>query len=90
MLASYYCGFKTFNIDICLYKIYDNSVKLRQFLDADGIDRLKIIFSEHKGHFLHEIINGNESFHPFIGFNLLVKILDTIISKLLNSQAKYH
>ncbi len=42
---------------------------------------------------LYEIIDDNDLLHPIINFNLLIEILDVIISKLLDSQTKnllYH
>jgi|SRR6266498_966988 len=82
LFALYYCGFKVSNIGQCLYKIYDNSVRLRQFLDVNNKDKIKIILSDHKDHFLYEIIDKNELLYSFIDFDLLVKILDTITPKL--------
>ena len=46
------------------------------------------ILSAHEGHFLHEIIDVDESFHPVIDFDLPKDILNTITSKLSDNQIK--
>ncbi|CAI2177671.1 18592_t:CDS:2, partial [Funneliformis geosporum] len=46
------------DISECLYKIHDDSVRLRYFLDADNVDEIEAILSDREGHSLHEIINS--------------------------------
>src|SRR5688572_7928860 len=87
----YYCGFKLSNIGASLYKIRDDSVKPRHFLDADNADnadKIKAILSDREGHSLHKIIDGNEPLHPIIDFDLPIEMLNAISSKLSNKQAK--
>ena len=68
--APYYCGFKAFDISVFLYKICDDSVRLRHFLGIDNENEIEAILSEREGHFLHEIIDGNEPLRPVIDFDL--------------------
>ncbi|CAI2195502.1 12969_t:CDS:1, partial [Funneliformis geosporum] len=65
-----------------LYKIRDDSVKLRHFLDANNADEIEAILSECEGHFLHEFIDGDEPFRPVIDFDLPIETLNAITSKL--------
>ena len=55
-----YCGFKTSDIGACFYKICDDSVKPRHFLDADNKYEIETIFSDSEGYSLHEYIDDNE------------------------------
>ncbi|CAI2195513.1 17860_t:CDS:1, partial [Funneliformis geosporum] len=50
------------DIGECLYKIRDNSVRLRHFLDANNADEIEAILSNCKGYSLHKIIYGDELF----------------------------
>ncbi|CAI2182968.1 17941_t:CDS:1, partial [Funneliformis geosporum] len=52
--------FKASDISSCLYKIRDDSVRLRQFLSTDNVDGIEAILSEREGHSLHKIIDGDE------------------------------
>ncbi len=88
LFAPYSCGFKASNVGHCLYKIYDDSIRIRQFLGVDNEDKIKVILSDHEGHFLHEFIDGDEPLHSFIDFNLPVEILNAITPKLSGSQAQ--
>ena len=45
----YSCGFKASDVSYCLYKIYDDSIRLRQFLGADNEDEIEVILSDHEG-----------------------------------------
>ncbi|GBB88664.1 hypothetical protein RclHR1_15220005 [Rhizophagus clarus] len=76
--ALYYQGYRASDIDASLYKIRDDSVKPRHFLGADNADEIEAILTEHEGHSLHEIIDGDEPLHPIIDFDLLVEALNTI------------
>ncbi|CAB4396785.1 unnamed protein product [Rhizophagus irregularis] len=78
----YYCGFKASNIGISLYKIRDDSIKPRHFLGADNEDEIEAILSEHEGHSLHEIIDGNEPLCPVIDFDLPQEVYNNINPKL--------
>ena len=80
--APFYCGFKAEDIGQCLYKIRDDSVRLRNFLSADNEDEIEAILSEREGHSLHEFIDGDEALRPIIDFDLPQEVLDTIESKL--------
>ncbi|RIA95041.1 hypothetical protein C1645_817149 [Glomus cerebriforme] len=84
----YYCGVKVFDIGVCFYKIHDNNIKSRYFLDADNKDEIEVILLAYKDHFLYKFIDSDELLHPFIDFDLSVEILNAIISKLSNTQAK--
>ncbi|CAG8603943.1 3454_t:CDS:2 [Cetraspora pellucida] len=65
-----------------MYKIRDDSIKPRQFLGTDSEDEIKAIFTEHQGHSLHEIIDGNDPLRPFIDFDLSQETLNKIEPKL--------
>ncbi|GES87673.1 hypothetical protein GLOIN_2v1770262 [Rhizophagus clarus] len=86
--APYYCRFKASDIGASLYKIRDDSVKPRHFLGADNADEIEAILTEHEGHSLHEIIDGDEPLRPVIDFDLLIKALNAITPKLSSCQAK--
>src|ERR1041385_4797220 len=86
--APYYCGFKASDIGQCLYKIRDDSIRLRHFLGTDNEDEIEAILSEREGHSLHEIIDGDEPLRPIIDFDLPVETLNAITSKLSRNQAK--
>ena len=45
----YSCGFKASDVGYCLYKIYDDSIRLRKFLGADNEDEIEVILSDHEG-----------------------------------------
>ncbi len=76
---------KASDIDIYLYKICDDSIRLRHFLSVNNEDKIEVIFSDYKGYLLYEIIDGNDILHSIIDFDLSIKILDAIIFKLLGS-----
>src|SRR5436305_15146998 len=84
----YYCEFKASDICACLYKIHDDSVRPRHFLGADNADEIEAILSDHEGHSLHEIIDGDEPLCPIIDFDLPIEMLNAISSKLSDKQAK--
>ncbi|GES80542.1 hypothetical protein GLOIN_2v1770262 [Rhizophagus clarus] len=86
--ALYYQGYKASDIDASLYKIRDDSVKPRHFLDADNADEIEAILTEREGHSLHEFIDGDEPLHPVIDFDLPIETLNAITPKLSDSQAK--
>ncbi|RGB29954.1 hypothetical protein C1646_765939 [Rhizophagus diaphanus] len=86
--ATYKQGFKAENIGECLYKIHDDSVRPKHFLGTDNEDEIEAILSDHKGHSLHEYINGDESLWSIIDFNLSVETLNAISLKLSGKQAK--
>src|SRR5215212_4790338 len=82
----FYCGFKASDIGQCLYKIRDDSVRPRNFLDADNEDEIEAILSEREGHSLHEFIDEDEALWPIIDFDLPQEVLDTIESKLTHKE----
>ncbi|CAB4382524.1 unnamed protein product [Rhizophagus irregularis] len=84
--APYYCRFKASNIGQCLYKICDDTVSPRNFLDADNEDEIEAILSDREGHSLHEFIDGDEPLWPIIDFVLPQEVLDTIGSKLTHKE----
>src|SRR6266498_908022 len=86
--ALYSCSVKVSNVDHCLYKIHNDSVRLRQFLSADNEDEIEAILSDREGHSLHEIIDGDEPLRPIIDFDLPIEMLNAISSKLSDKQAK--
>ena len=53
-----------------LYKFCNDSVRPRRFLGTDDEDGINTILSDHEGHSLHEIIDGDEPLRPIIDFNL--------------------
>ncbi|CAI2194830.1 17563_t:CDS:1, partial [Funneliformis geosporum] len=76
------------DIGECLYKIRDDSIRPRYFLGADNVDEIEAILSDHEGHSLHEIIDGNEPLRPIIDFDLPIETLNAISPKLSDKQAK--
>jgi hypothetical protein len=80
--APYKQGFKASDIGASLYKIRDDSVKLRHFLGADNEDEIEAILSDREGHSLHEYIDGDEPLRPIIDFDLPIETLNAISSKL--------
>ncbi|CAB4382746.1 unnamed protein product [Rhizophagus irregularis] len=82
----FYCGFKASDIGQCLYKICDDSVRLRHFLGADNEDEIEAILSERKGHSLHEFIDEDEPLWLIIDFDLPQEVLDTIEFKLIRKE----
>ncbi len=46
----YKCKHKAFDIDACLYKIHDDSIKLRHFLSIDNEDEIEAILLDYEGH----------------------------------------
>ncbi|RIA82409.1 hypothetical protein C1645_835392, partial [Glomus cerebriforme] len=82
----FYCGFKAEDIGQCLYKIRDDSVRLRNFLGADNEDEIEAILSEHEGHSLHEFIDEDEALRPIIDFDVPQEVLDTIEPKLTHKE----
>ena len=84
--ALYYCRFKASDIGACFYKIHDDSIRPKHFLNADNENEIETILSDHKGHSLYEFINGNELLQPIINFGLLQEVLDTIEPKLLHKE----
>jgi len=80
--------FKSVSIDEYRYKIWDNNIRPRHFLDANHENGIEAILLERKGHSLHEIIDGDDPLRPFIDFDLLVETLDAITPKLSDGQAK--
>src|SRR5436305_15083431 len=80
--APYHCGFKASDIGQCLYKIRDDSVRPRQFLDVDNEDEIEATFTDREGHSLHEIIDGDEPLRPIIDFNLPREVYDSLNPKL--------
>ncbi len=61
---------------------------MKYFLSADNEDEIEDIFSEREGHSLHEFIDEDELFCPIIDFDLLIEMLNVIIFKLSDKQAK--
>src|SRR5581483_1560115 len=86
--APYYCGFKASDVGQYFYKIRDDSVQPRNFLDADNEDEIEAILAEREGHSLHEIIDGDEPLRPVIDFDLPIETLNAITPKLSGGQAK--
>ncbi|CAI2188286.1 7166_t:CDS:2, partial [Funneliformis geosporum] len=50
--------FKAKDISEWLYKIRDDSIRLRHFLDANNADEIEAILSDREGHSLHEYIDS--------------------------------
>ncbi len=86
MLILYYQGFKAKDIDEYQYKIHDNSVRLRHFLDVNNENDIEAIFTDCEDHFLYKFTDGNESLCFIIDFNLSVKMLNAISSKFSDKQ----
>jgi hypothetical protein len=85
-LAPYYCGFKASDIGASLYKIWDDSVRPRNFLGADNEDEIEAILSDREGHSLHEFIDGDEPLRPIIDFDLPVEVYNSIEPKLTRKE----
>src|SRR3954447_15111647 len=84
--ALYYCEFKVKDVGECLYKIRDNSIRLRHFLDTNNENEIEVILSDCEGHFLHKFIDGDESLQLIIDFDLPQEVLDTIELKLTSKE----
>ena len=78
--------FKVEDISECLYKIRDDSVRLRYFLGADNEDEIEAILSDREGHFLYEFIDENEPLQPIINFDLPREVYDGIEPKLTRKE----
>src|SRR4051794_20444885 len=83
--ARYYCGTSLEAIGENLYKFCDNSVRPRRFLSTDDENGINTILSDHEGHSLHKIIDGDEPLHPIIDFNLPKETLVAIKPKLTSN-----
>ena len=86
--APYHCGFKASDIGQCLYKIRDDSVRPRQFLDVDNEDEIEATFTDREGHSLHEIIDGDEPLCPIIDFDLPREVYDSLDPKLSGKEIR--
>ena len=86
LFAPYYCGFKASDIGQCLYKICDDSVRLRQFLGVDNEDEIEVTFTDREGHSLHEIIDSDELLRPIIDFDLPREVYDSLDPKLSSKE----
>ncbi|RIB04589.1 hypothetical protein C2G38_2222004 [Gigaspora rosea] len=87
--AFYHREAKAENVAKYIYKIRDYSEKPRQFLGTDSDDGIEAIFTEHQGHPLHEIIDGNNPLRSFIDFDLSQETLNKIEPKLTRKEAYY-
>jgi hypothetical protein len=76
--VKYYCGTSLAGVDANIYKFCDDSVRSRRFLGADNENEINAILSDHDGHSLHEIIDGDKLLRSFIDFDLPQEKLDTI------------
>ena len=66
----YHRGHNAESVAEYIYKIRDDSVRLRQFLGTDTSDGIEAILADHQGHFLHEYIEGDDPLRPFIDVDL--------------------
>src|SRR4051794_5618581 len=80
--ARYYCRTSLEAIGGNLYKFCDDSVRPRRFLGTDDENGINTILSDHEGHSLHEIIDGDESLCLIIDFDLPKESLIAIKPKL--------
>ena len=80
--VGYHCGTSLEAIGGNLYKFRDDSVRPRRFLGTDDEDGINTILSDHEGHSLHEIIDGDEPLRPIIDFDLPKESLVAIEPKL--------
>ncbi|CAG8766970.1 365_t:CDS:10 [Cetraspora pellucida] len=83
----YYCGLRASNIGACLYKIYDDSVRPRNFLGTDSEYGIEAILSDHEGHSLHEFIGSDKPLRPIIDFDLPIETLNAITPKVSYKEA---
>ena len=81
----YHCGTSLETIGGNLYKFRDDSVRPRRFLSTDDEDGINTILSDHEGHSLHEIIDGDEPLRPIIDFDLPKETLVAIEPKLTSN-----
>jgi hypothetical protein len=68
--VKYHSGTSLASISGDQYKFRDDSVKPRRFLGANDEDEINAILSDHDGHSLHEIIDGDDPLRPIIDFDL--------------------
>ncbi|RIB21522.1 hypothetical protein C2G38_2034315 [Gigaspora rosea] len=80
--AFYHQGAKAESIAEYRYKIRDNSIKPRQFLDTDTEDGIENILTKCNGHSLYKFIDGDDPLRPFIDFDLSKEKFDKIEPKL--------
>ena len=83
--VGYHCGTSLEAIGGNLYKFRDDSVRPRRFLSTDDENGINTIFSDHEGHSLHEIIDGDEPLRPIIDFDLPKETLVAIEPKLTSN-----
>ncbi|CAG8557442.1 10654_t:CDS:2 [Cetraspora pellucida] len=82
----YYCELRASDIDACLYKIHDDSVRPRNFLDIDNKNSIEAILSDHEGYSLYEFIGSDKLLHPIIDFDLPIETLNAIILKVSHKE----
>ncbi|RHZ51146.1 hypothetical protein Glove_482g82 [Diversispora epigaea] len=87
--AFYHRGANAESVTEYLYKIWDDSVRPRQFLGTDSEDGIEKIFAERQGHSLHEFIGGDYPLRPFIDFDLSQEKLNSIEPKLTRKETYY-
>ncbi|CAI2163115.1 14486_t:CDS:2 [Funneliformis geosporum] len=63
------------DISEILYKICDDSIRPRHFLNTDNADEIKAILSDYKEYSLHKFIDEDEPLHPIIDFDLPIETL---------------
>ncbi|RIA89692.1 hypothetical protein C1645_824455 [Glomus cerebriforme] len=83
-MPPFYCELKASDIGAYLYKIRDDSVRPRNFLDVDNEDGIEVILTDREGYFLHEFIDSDEPLRPIIDFDLPVAIFTELICKKLS------
>ncbi|CAG8589014.1 13894_t:CDS:1, partial [Cetraspora pellucida] len=70
------------DIGACLYKIQNDNIRPRNFLDTDSEDGIEAILLDCESHLLHEFIDNNEPLYPIIDFDLPIEMLNAINSKV--------
>ncbi|RHZ45164.1 hypothetical protein Glove_688g9 [Diversispora epigaea] len=87
--GDYHQGANAKSVAEYMYKIWDDSVKPRQFLGTDSEDGIEKIFTERQDHSLHEFIGRDYPLRPFIDFNLPQEKLNKIDPKLTHKETYF-
>ncbi|RHZ85262.1 hypothetical protein Glove_68g30 [Diversispora epigaea] len=84
--GTYHQGANADSVAEYLYKIWDDSVRPREFLGTDSEDGIEAILTDLQGHSLHEFISGDDPLRPIIDFDLPKEKFDKIEPKLTGKE----
>ncbi|CAB4376279.1 unnamed protein product [Rhizophagus irregularis] len=79
--GSYHHGTRLENIGSYQYKFRDDSIRPRRFFGTDDEDGINAILTDCERHSLHEIIDGDDPLCPFIDFDLLQNVFNSLQPK---------